>query len=116
MSALILIPGKTNNKDKVVCNVFHCHRRRNLTFVHDKWLVCPIHLLSVEKIKDGDASESIKQNWETRVPLHQPARGHVPSLPLKRLPILDCEAAPPGGPVVATPIQEVFGPSHLIKK
>lgn len=83
--------NRVNKRGKQLCSALDCPRRRRLILVDKKWWLCDYHAnMKIEEVQ------------------YQKPRGHTPSMPLKRLPILDYEASPPGGLIISTPIAECF--------
>lgn len=100
-----LYSGVNNKK---TCNKIDCGRTRKLVFCSPYW-VCQQHYESL----DDDAKTiaiTIPPKRLRRMQKQFP-KGHTPSFPYKRLPILEYETAvAPGGPSILKPIRECLLP------
>ncbi len=103
---LPVILHKEKRGNRTVCSYYSCRKTAKLTSVNS-YPVCPKHV---------DISDA--KIWKKRFKYnqHQQPKGHQPSVPFFRLPILEYEAAPPGGPIISKPIAEVFPLSVLNNK
>lgn len=112
---MIALEQRRNNEaGKRICSVPECIRRKGL-IRFGIFKICELHFKNRHAYYI-DYGEEYKQPLKNKTFSEQKARGHQPSVPLKRLPILECEAGPPGGCAVMKPIPEVFGTKNNSKK